>query len=37
MGGLLRKMMLMVEPKDGQTKQVSEQKMVVKRASSNKH
>ena len=35
--GLLRMVMLVDELKDGQTEQVSEQRMVVKWTSSNKH
>jgi hypothetical protein len=34
---LLHKVMLMDEPEDGQTKQVSEQRLIVKWSSSNKH
>jgi hypothetical protein len=35
--GLLRMVMVVDELKDGQTEQVSEQRMVVKWTSSNKH
>jgi hypothetical protein len=37
MGGLIRKVMRMDEPEDGQTKQVSELKLIAKWTSSNKH
>jgi hypothetical protein len=37
MGGLLRMVMLVDELEDGQTEQVSEQKLIAKRLSSNQH
>jgi hypothetical protein len=36
-GGLIRKVMRMDEPEDGQTKQVSELKLIAMWMSSNKH